>query len=105
MMYFSYLKTLNRRICYLSLHDALPIYQIRSLVITDTKGNPDCLVLVIADVTERYAAEARFERTFNANPAPAFRSEEHTSELQSHVNLVCRLLLVKKKIIFIHICA
>src|SRR5260370_30671381 len=25
------------------------------------------------------------------------RSEEHTSELQSHLNLVCRLLLVKKK--------
>src|SRR5580698_10833413 len=25
------------------------------------------------------------------------RSEEHTSELQSHVNLVCRLLLQKKK--------
>src|SRR5260370_20543275 len=34
--------------------------------------------------------------------APAFpqlssRSEEHTSELQSHLNLVCRLLLEKKK--------
>src|SRR5690242_20200849 len=29
--------------------------------------------------------------------APALRSEEHTSELQSHVNLVCRLLLEKKK--------
>src|SRR5690242_20754448 len=28
----------------------------------------------------------------------AHRSEEHTSELQSHVNLVCRLLLEKKKI-------
>src|SRR5438477_3557702 len=27
------------------------------------------------------------------------RSEEHTSELQSHVNLVCRLLLEKKKTI------
>src|SRR4051812_49793159 len=27
----------------------------------------------------------------------AMRSEEHTSELQSHVNLVCRLLLEKKK--------
>src|SRR5690242_21513846 len=27
----------------------------------------------------------------------AHRSEEHTSELQSHVNLVCRLLLEKKK--------
>src|SRR4051812_49846394 len=28
---------------------------------------------------------------------PIGRSEEHTSELQSHVNLVCRLLLEKKK--------
>src|SRR5438477_4960126 len=32
------------------------------------------------------------------NPARQ-RSEEHTSELQSHVNLVCRLLLEKKKYI------
>src|SRR5690242_20831373 len=33
-------------------------------------------------------------------PVPDFvaRSEEHTSELQSHVNLVCRLLLEKKNI-------
>src|SRR5688572_32084573 len=29
--------------------------------------------------------------------APAWRSEEHTSELQSQSNLVCRLLLEKKK--------
>src|SRR6476661_9266532 len=28
---------------------------------------------------------------------PGERSEEHTSELQSHLNLVCRLLLEKKK--------
>src|SRR5260370_6437252 len=28
---------------------------------------------------------------------PPVRSEEHTSELQSHLNLVCRLLLEKKK--------
>src|SRR4029434_4562340 len=28
---------------------------------------------------------------------PYHRSEEHTSELQSHLNLVCRLLLEKKK--------
>src|SRR5260370_23552451 len=27
---------------------------------------------------------------------PVFRSEEHTSELQSHLNIVCRLLLEKK---------
>src|SRR5690242_20836132 len=35
-----------------------------------------------------------------SNPVEACevrRSEEHTSELQSHVNLVCRLLLEKKK--------
>src|SRR5688572_31830645 len=30
-------------------------------------------------------------------PNPVFRSEEHTSELQSQSNLVCRLLLEKKK--------
>src|SRR5260221_2867944 len=30
------------------------------------------------------------------------RSEEHTSELQSHSDLVCRLLLEKKKTIFSH---
>src|SRR5260370_20393683 len=28
---------------------------------------------------------------------PVFRSEEHTSELQSHLNIVCRLLLEKKQ--------
>src|SRR5690242_21342584 len=32
-----------------------------------------------------------------APPPMPVRSEEHTSELQSHVNLVCRLLLEKKK--------
>src|SRR4051812_49791468 len=32
-----------------------------------------------------------------AHVEPSLRSEEHTSELQSHVNLVCRLLLEKKK--------
>src|SRR5260370_9722912 len=34
--------------------------------------------------------------TITYNPG---RSEEHTSELQSHLNLVCRLLLEKKKIL------
>src|SRR5260370_16261988 len=33
---------------------------------------------------------------------PPRRSEEHTSELQSHLNLVCRLLLEKKKKINIY---
>src|SRR5258706_9084662 len=33
---------------------------------------------------------------FFSRPAPSMRSEEHTSELQSLTNLVCRLLLEKK---------
>src|SRR2546426_7652952 len=36
-------------------------------------------------------------RTGIAFPNPKLRSEEHTSELQSPCNLVCRLLLEKKK--------
>src|SRR5690242_21110461 len=35
---------------------------------------------------------------FNIGGQGQYRSEEHTSELQSHVNLVCRLLLEKKNI-------
>src|SRR5260370_22908672 len=40
---------------------------------------------------------ARREGPGGDPPAPLHRSEEHTSELQSHLNLVCRLLLEKKK--------
>ena len=47
------------------------VHRIRSLVLTDPAGNPDCLVMVLHDATERFSAEDRFERTFNANPAPA----------------------------------
>src|SRR5437588_7899541 len=36
-------------------------------------------------------------RIWSASPADVTRSEEHTSELQSHSDLVCRLLLEKKK--------
>src|SRR5690242_14795030 len=42
--------------------------------------------------------EHRADRQSCPPPHPSWpRSEEHTSELQSHVNLVCRLLLEKKK--------
>src|SRR5438477_11938217 len=40
---------------------------------------------------------ARLFRRRKRSGASSVRSEEHTSELQSHVNLVCRLLLEKKK--------
>src|SRR3712207_8696285 len=39
--------------------------------------------------------------SFRADQMP-YRSEEHTSELQSRQYLVCRLLLVKKNTIYIH---
>src|SRR5260370_21682487 len=45
-----------------------------------------------------HAGRLRGEKRIE-NPGQVFflRSEEHTSELQSHLNLVCRLLLEKKK--------
>src|SRR5438477_7034052 len=52
-----------------------------------------------ADELPRAAEEPRAAQPGgHGSPAePEQRSEEHTSELQSHVNLVCRLLLEKKK--------
>src|SRR5690242_21549905 len=52
-----------------------------------TPSRPSCAVAV----RQALVGPIR-ERTDSAR----FRSEEHTSELQSHVNLVCRLLLEKK---------
>ena len=47
------------------------VHQIRTLVLTDPEGEPDCLVLILNDETDRFNAEERFERAFGANPAPA----------------------------------
>ncbi len=47
------------------------VHKIRSLVLTNPDQAPELLVLVIEDVTEQFEAEERFERTFDANPAPA----------------------------------
>src|SRR2546430_3284799 len=49
------------------------------------------------DLSRRAAAGGRPGRDRDPGPQPV-RSEEHTSELQSQSNLVCRLLLEKKKI-------
>src|SRR5438034_5405415 len=53
-------------------------------------------------VTPRLVSWSYSSRTLcwawaTAIPYPGMRSEEHTSELQSHSDLVCRLLLEKKK--------
>src|SRR5256885_3783559 len=45
----------------------------------------------------RRASHRPAGRAAAASARPVFRSEEHTSELQSPCNLVCRLLLEKKK--------
>src|SRR5207249_8363581 len=50
-----------------------------------TSTTPSFFRLQIADVLDTWATEA------------GWRSEEHTSELQSRFDLVCRLLLEKKK--------
>ena len=47
------------------------VHRVRSLVLTDDDGEPECLVLVLQDASARFEAEERFEKTFNANPAPA----------------------------------
>src|SRR2546426_2419138 len=48
-------------------------------------------------LAERMRPFAAFQFVCRNKVSPATRSEEHTSELQSPCNLVCRLLLEKKK--------
>src|SRR2546426_4940479 len=48
-------------------------------------------------ISFRHAPIVRMTNTYIARALPVGRSEEHTSELQSPCNLVCRLLLEKKK--------
>src|SRR5437763_14176545 len=64
----------------LSLHDALPIFDIGSS--GEQRAGHDVQVAVTVDVGDLDIVA---------------RSEEHTSELQSPMYLVCRLLLEKKK--------
>ncbi|WP_043840403.1 PAS domain S-box protein, partial [Muricoccus aerilatus] len=52
-------------------NEALWTHRIRSLVLNDAAGVPNCLVLILNDETERFDAEERFEAAFSANPAPA----------------------------------
>jgi len=47
------------------------VHSVRSMQLADSAGAPESLVLIMNDVTEWASAEQRFEKTFNANPAPA----------------------------------
>src|SRR4051812_49564612 len=64
-------------------------------VIIPTRDRPELLRRAVAGiVAQDYPGPVRTIVIFDQHDP---RSEEHTSELQSHVNLVCRLLLEKKK--------
>src|SRR2546430_6606796 len=77
-VFFFFNDTATTEIYTLSLHDALPIFN---------------------GIVSK--APAKLQHRFGIVPFPKgaaqMRSEEHTSELQSQSNLVCRLLLEKKK--------
>src|SRR5690242_21141606 len=62
-------------------------------------ANASCSIFVTFTPTAQGARTGSLTLTDDAadSPQSVARSEEHTSELQSHVNLVCRLLLEKKK--------
>src|SRR2546422_11689754 len=79
VVFFFFNDTATTEIYTLSLHDALPIS-------VDAKGLTGNLISDPSDTGR------------DANGRMALRSEEHTSELQSRLHLVCRLLLEKKKI-------
>src|SRR2546430_10937976 len=76
-IFFFFNDTATTEIYTLSLHDALPIF---------SPGG--------SQFAARFLASVNFPSLL---PALDNRSEEHTSELQSQSNLVCRLLLEKKK--------
>src|SRR2546430_4755976 len=90
MIYFFFFfnDTATTEIYTLSLHDALPIYRAR---ITYAERRSD----MAEGFVRRHWSDTAF--AVGALFVSAVRSEEHTSELQSQSNLVCRLLLEKKK--------
>src|SRR5438093_11192010 len=78
-LFFFFNDTATPEIYTLSLHDALPI----------------CVATAGQEKFARHRLSARRREALDAEHE--IRSEEHTSELQSLTNLVCRLLLEKKK--------
>src|SRR5215204_7815540 len=79
--FFFFNDTATTEIYTLSLHDALRICTVSS-------SRSQAFNSSAASATSAISAVAS---------SPLLRSEEHTSELQSHSDLVCRLLLEKKK--------
>src|SRR5256886_7715600 len=87
-LFFFFNDTATTEIYTLSLHDALPISG-RAAVPQPSRPASSRPALPPPSPPPRTSRES-------SRPSPP-RSEEHTSELQSQSNLVCRLLLEKKK--------
>src|SRR3712207_7931582 len=92
---FFFNDTATTEIYTLSLHDALPI----SILETSSRSWIRRFMrwqerLIFSSLSPRSGTSPFFSRFL----AMSFRSEEHTSELQSRQYLVCRLLLEKKNI-------
>src|SRR3712207_8621513 len=93
-MWFFFNDTATTEIYTLSLHDALPISRVPSSPARQT--NDQASRQRTSRRKTSHASSAAGPSSMKAISA-AFRSEEHTSELQSRQYLVCRLLLEKKK--------
>src|SRR5690606_40070001 len=88
----------------LSLHDALPISSRHSCTSASKAAFWRCwkaaMLSALSAKKRWYSAKSNSPCSMRICARPsrkASRSEEHTSELQSRENLVCRLLLEKKK--------
>src|SRR5438093_2781460 len=90
--FFFFNDTATTEIYTLSLHDALPIYHDGAAASRAVSAAARAARLGLAERRQRARAARRH-----------VRSEEHTSELQSLTNLVCRLLLEKKKKIYMNV--
>src|SRR5690606_39859431 len=101
LSFFSFFQSTAPTYVYtLSLHDALPIYAVIFSYLQNLKKGIDydrrkdwynqVKTMEFTDIEKVHQTEL-------ANRPYTYRSEEHTSELQSRENLVCRLLLEKKK--------
>src|SRR2546430_3853612 len=92
-MFFFFNDTATTEIYTLSLHDALPIWvRAAAAVLWVGSANGRGFVPPLA-----HPAVAPAHVSSSRRQVCPTRSEEHTSELQSQSNLVCRLLLEKKK--------
>src|SRR2546430_11894643 len=92
-LFFFFNDTATTEIYTLSLHDALPILTLPPAGSLSISGTA-MAAFMIAHLQKGAFGSGRI---LQEATAVKMRSEEHTSELQSQSNLVCRLLLEKKK--------